>query len=421
MNAESPPVEPDITGCGPLFVETGNQRPLRVQVFDRVRALGLMPRVDLARDLGVSPASVTAIVSDLIAAGFLQEVATPRVPGDTARGRPPVALGIRPDMRIVAGIKMSDHTHTAVLTDFAGGQIADASLPRTSTSLATQDLLDDAVAVLDAVLSNAGLPRNALAAVGLGLPGLVDHKSGQAVWSPLLSDRAVPLKDALQDRLGLPVHVDNDANLVTLAEMWFGSGRGLADFAVLTIEHGIGMGLVLDHKLYRGAQGLGTEIGHTKVQLDGALCRCGQRGCLEAYVSDYALVREARTALNLGNRSVQSPQILLETMYSHAKAGNLAARTIFARAGRYLALGIANVVNLFDPSLILLSGERMRYDYLYAEEVLAELPGLILQTGRPPPRVEIHAWGGLIWARGAAAMALDAATQDALNSDVISA
>jgi len=178
---------------------------------------------------------------------------------------------------------------------------------------------------------------------------------------------------------------------------------------------------VLNHRLYRGAHGLGMEIGHTKVQLDGALCRCGQRGCLEAYVADYALIREARTALNLGNRGVKSPQILLESLYDHAKAGNDAARAIFKRAGRFLALGLANVINLFDPSLILLSGARMRYDYLYAEEVLSEMRALTLQTGRPAPRVEIHAWDDLIWSRGAAALALEAATQAALDPEVAAA
>jgi predicted NBD/HSP70 family sugar kinase len=135
-------------------------------------------------------------------------------------------------------------------------------------------------------------------------------------------------------------------------------------------------------------------------------------------VSDYALVREASTALNWGNRSMTSPHVLLESLYDHAKAGNDAARAIFHRAGRYLALGLANVVNIFDPSLILLSGERMRYDYLYAEEVLTEMSNLTLQTGRLPPRVEIHAWGDLVWAQGAGALALEHATRALMLAEV---
>jgi predicted NBD/HSP70 family sugar kinase len=195
-----------------------------------------------------------------------------------------------------------------------------------------------------------------------------------------------------------------------------GGARGLSDFAVVTIEHGLGMGLVINHRIYRGAQGLGMELGHTKVQLDGALCRCGQRGCLEAYVADYALVREATVALNLTHRDRQPVNVLLESLYDHAKAGNQAARSIFRRAGRYLAVGLANVVNLFDPALIILSGERMRYDYLYAAETLAEMEALIIQTGRPPPKVEIHAWGDLLWAHGAAALALSAVSEARLGA-----
>ena len=198
---------------------------------------------------------------------------------------------------------------------------------------------------------------------------------------------------------------------MTLAELWFGAGRNLSDFAVITIEHGLGMGLVLNHRLYRGARGLGLELGHTKVQLDGALCRCGQRGCLEAYVADYALVREATTALNWSSRETQSVNILLESLFDHAKAGNVAARSIFHRAGRYLTLGIANVINLFDPELIILSGERMRYDYLYAGETLSEIASMSLSINRPAPKIEIHAWGDLLWAHGSAALALSHVTE----------
>ncbi|MEM7644482.1 MAG: ROK family protein, partial [Pseudomonadota bacterium] len=136
-------------------------------------------------------------------------------------------------------------------------------------------------------------------------------------------------------------------------------------------------------------------------QLDGALCRCGQRGCLEAYVADFALVREAAVALD---GEVPPRGEVLEALYAQAKDGNAAARAIFERAGRYLALGLANVANLFDPNRIILSGSRMRYDFLYAEEMLAEaVPAMTLNA---PPPIEVNAWDDLVWARGAAALAL---------------
>ena len=393
-------------GCGPLIAPwSDGQRPMRQQVFDRVRAAGLISRAQVAKDLGVSPASVTTITSELLDDALIEEVALAR-DGEIGRGRPAVALGVRGRAHLVAGLKLSDRDHTAVISDFAGNMLADVSVAREPLPTSLPAMLDAVEGLLDRVCRKAGINRHDLSGVGIGVPGFVDHAEGMVYWSSTLSERAVPLVSAAQARLRLPVAIDNDANLVALAELWFGVGRSLPDFAVVTIEHGVGMGFVMNHRVYRGAQRLGLELGHTKVQLDGALCRCGQRGCLEAYVADYALAREAVTALSLDSRQMPSVPALLETLFQRAKAGDGTARSIFRRAGRYLALGLANVVNLFDPALIILSGERMQYDYLYADETLAEMADLVITTGRPGPQIEIHAWGDMLWAQGAAALAL---------------
>ena len=398
------------SGCGPLIAPlTDSLRPMRQQVFDRVRALGLISRAQVAKDLGVSPASVTAISSELLDEGLIEEVTLPRE-SDLGRGRPAVAMGVRGRAHRVAGMKLSDREHTAVIVDFAGRLLADDVIPRKPGSMTVAEILDAVETLLTRVCAKAGLARSDLSGIGIGVPGFVDSVEGMVLWSSVLLDRAVPLAAVAQTRLGLPVFIDNDANLVALAELWFGAGRALSDFAVVTIEHGVGMGFVMNHRIYRGAGRLGLELGHTKVQLDGALCRCGQRGCLEAYVADYALAREATTALNWGHKEGQSIGVLLESLYEHAKAGNATARSIFRRAGRYLAVGLSNVINLFDPALIILSGDRMRYDYLYATETLAEMQNLAINTGRPRPPIEIHAWGDLLWAHGAAALALSSVT-----------
>lgn len=402
-------------GCGPLIApSTELLRPLRQQVFERVRASGLVPRVQLAKDLGISPASITTITSELIDIGLIEEVAAPRA-GDGGRGRPAVALGVRGDAHRVVGMKLSDREHTAVVVDFAGNMLANAAVARDPGSSSVDQLLDAVEVLLDQVCAKAGVALGDLSGIGVGVPGFIDNATGMVHWSSTLAARSVPLAQAIEGRLGLPTSIDNDANLVALAELWFGAGRSLPDFAVVTIEHGVGMGFVMNHRLYRGAQRLGLELGHTKVQLDGALCRCGQRGCLEAYVADYALAREAVTALNLNHRNIPSVPVLLESLFAQARDGNGTARSIFRRAGRYLALGLANVVNIFDPALIILSGERMKYDYLYAAETLAEMQDLVINTGRPRPPIEIHAWGDLLWAHGAAALALATVTERSLG------
>ncbi len=401
-------------GCGPLLTTQGKDtKPLRQQVFEQVRAAGRAARADVTRALNISPGSVTALTSDLIAGGWLREVES--APRESGRGRPPVALEVVPECHRVIGIKLSDEYHTAVLTDFAGRTLADATLPTPPVRKSIDQLVEETAALIDQLLGSAGLTLHQISTIGVGLSGLVDNTTGHVPWSPLLLDTNLDLKSALETRFGLPVHLDNDANMLTLAELWFGAGRSMSDFAVVTIEHGVGMGLVLNNRLYRGTRRMGLELGHTKVQLDGALCRCGQRGCLEAYVADYALAREASTALGRNTRNLQSPHAMLETLYGQAIAGNQAARTIFRRAGRYLAVGLSNVIQLFDPELIILSGERMRYEYLYADEVLSETRSLTLYDGPPACRIEIHAWGDLVWARGATALALSALTDASIG------
>lgn len=395
-------------GFGPIRPGIGaNAPPLRRQIYDAVRAQGALSRLDVARRLEVSPATVTGAVSELLAMGLLREVeGAPRSGG---RGRPPVALAVEPGAGHVAGIKLSNPDSTAVLTDFAGTPLASVTLPAPKAIRTVAELLDETARLFDALMARAGRSRGDILGVGLGIPGTVDYSAGEVLWSPILTTHSTALKALATERLGLPVEVDNDANLVTLAELWFGAGRRMGDFAVVTIEHGVGMGLVIDHQLFRGANRVGLELGHTTVQLDGALCRCGQRGCLEAYVSDYALVREAAVVLGQTAPDIPSHLKFLEALHDRAKGGDRAAQAVFLRAGRYLALGLANVISLYDPSAIILSGARLQFDFLYADDVLAEIGRQNIYAGRVPP-IEVNAWGDLVWARGAATLALDVAT-----------
>ncbi len=403
-----------LPGCGPLqLAQADRSGGLRQQVFVHVRAMGQASRADIARGLGISAGSVTALTADLIQTGFLQEIEDQ--PRDAGRGRPPVALRVVPGARAVIGIKIADTRHSAVLLDFSGTLLADVSMPTQQARKPAASLVAELATLVDRLLAAAGRDMCDVVGVGLGISGIVAHETGQVPWSPLIAGRDTALAELAAARLGVPVRIDNDANVLTLAELWFGTGRDRPDFAVVTVEHGVGMGLVLNNRLFRGSRGLGLELGHTKVALDGALCRCGQRGCLEAYLADYALAREAATALDCTVPATENAA-LIDALYAEAKAGNTAAATIFRRAGRYLALGLANVVQLFDPALIILAGERMRYDYLYSDTMLREMHALTLTEGRTSCEIATHVWGDLVWAQGAAALALADATDAALGA-----
>jgi len=410
--SETGPV--DRAGCGPRLRKAAENRPLRLQVFEAVRSAGCLPRAEIARALGISAASVTAVTAELILDGFLEEVpATP--PRDAARGRPPVGLAVTGGAGFVIGLKLSDEAHTAILADFAGTILAEIAHPASSLRKPSGRILAELEHLVAALLAQAGLTLDQVAGVGIGITGMVDHQAGAVLWSPILDGRGLNLRDAAQDRLGRPVFVDNDANLLTLSELWFGAGRELDDFAVVTIENGVGMGVVIDSALYRGARGTGLELGHTKVQLDGALCRCGRRGCLEAYLADYALAREAATALGHSIRAEHSPDTLLDALGAAARAGDDAAQSIFWRAGRYLAIGLSNVIQIFDPELIIVSSDRLTRDHADPGTILRDVEALSPAGRRPGARVEIRPRGDFAWARGGAALALSTVTGQALE------
>ena len=390
----------------------GDQRGTgRRHVFNAIRRAGPIARVDLARRTGISPATVSAITGELLAAGLIEET-PPHAGPDIRRGRPPVGLKVRGPARIVAGIKLSHASIAVVLVDFDGRQIGEAHLALDHSRNAADRLVSLLSDALGRATAHAGLARGDLAGVGLGVAGTVDAARGMVHWSPNIAERNVDLRARLGAALDLPVFVDNDTNSVAMAELFFGHGRGIANFVVLTIESGVGMGIVIDHELYRGARGCGGEFGHTKVQLDGALCRCGQRGCLEAYVADYALLREAATVMDLPEGGTQTR---LQALIGRAEAGEPPARRILARAGRMFALGIANIVNIFDPELIILSGERMQFDTLFADGVLDSHREAIVQVDAAPPEIVVHKWGDLMWAKGAAAYAVEGVADIALK------
>ncbi|MEY8829459.1 ROK family protein [Sedimentitalea sp. XS_ASV28] len=384
----------------------------RRRLLHQIRRAGRVPRIELAHKTGMSRATVTTITAELLQAGLIEEIARPDTTPDTRRGRPRVDLKIRGGAHTIVGAKISCRQLSLVLLDFEGEELAELErqLPAETFSPGQlADLFADAVAEL---ARGAGLTANEISGAGLGIAGVVQAAEGIVYWSPSLSERNVALGEILTRRLGRPVFIDNDANLVALAERSFGLGQSHSDFIVVTIESGVGMGIVLGGELYRGTRGCGAEFGHTKVHLDGALCRCGQRGCLEAYVADYALLREAQSLP--GDDPTAPPAMRIEALLDAARKGNATARSILDRAGRMFALGLANLVNIFDPELIILAGEQMQFDHLFADEVIAAMRTSIVQIDKPPPDVVIHKWGNLMWAKGAAAYALDNVTELAL-------
>ncbi len=390
----------------------GQQRTYgRRTLLAAIREQSPIARIDLAEQTGISRATVTTVTAELMRAGLIVEVAAES--DNMGRGRPRVDLKIDGSCHLIAGIKVATRSLSLVLIDFEGKQQTEVDFPTSAEVFEPTDLAQTLRDGLDTLMAQVGKTISDLSGVGIGLAGIVDVENGFVHWSPSLSTRNVSLQSTIEDTLGVPVFLDNDANLVAMAEKRFGVGRTAKDFIVVTIENGVGMGIVINNEIYRGTRGCGAEFGHTKVHLDGALCRCGQRGCLEAYVADYALLREAQ--LLAGSGVVGTPDQQIEALLQKAQKGDPIASNIVNRAGRMFAMGLANIVNIFDPQLIILAGERMQFDHLYAEEVLENIKTSIVQVDQPPPDVVIHSWDDLMWAKGAAAYALSGVEEAAVS------
>ncbi len=372
----------------------------RQQVLETIRLHGEIARIDIARETGVSPATVTAISSELLEAGLIREV-QPENKAGGKRGRPRVSLALNGAAHKLAGIKVGHDEITVLIIDFEGKELVEHDMPLPTPRMEADELCRAIMTALEQTCAKGGFSVGEVSGLCVGLAGLVDAPRNFVYWSSSLTSRNVDLGAHLGQHLDCAIFVENDANLVAKAEHLFGKGRDFSDFIVITIEHGVGMGIVLDDQIYRGTRGCGAEFGHTKVQLSGALCQCGQRGCLEAYVGDYAILREASLL------SDQTPHQTVDSLHQAARQGDELASSIFDRAGRMFAMGLANVINIFDPELIIVSGTHKSMDYLITDKVIEEMRQSVVQVDAPLPEVIENSWGNLMWAKGAAAYAVE--------------
>jgi glucokinase len=198
-----------------------------------------------------------------------------------------------------------------------------------------------------------------VAAVGVGAPGVIQADKGIVVKSPNFPDwNNLPLKDELEKTLGIPVFLENDANAAALGEQWRGAGRGIRSMILLTLGTGVGGGIILDNKIWHGADGMAGEIGHMTLIPDGRPCTCGNIGCLEMYSSARGIVQSFREALGktTGGIPDQLRQISSEQVYEAAGAGNEIALQVMKDMGRMLGIGIASLINIFNPERIVVGG-----------------------------------------------------------------
>lgn len=381
---------------------TGHKRLLRdlnqSLVFNLIMEHGSISRTDLARRSGLPAATITRIVGEFLAAGLILEEPTEESSG----GRPPVLLHINPTASYVVGIKLREDSMTIAICDLNCTIVYSVDEPIDDEAIPYRVVEAMAEAVKRSVEA-AQISLGKVLGVGVGLSGLIDSAHGICRYSAILNWHNIELGPALEFKLRLPVRIDNDVNTLAVAERYFGAGRNAANFLLLTLGRGIGLGIVIGGEIYRGASGGAGEFGHMTIDTsaDAPVCNCGKRGCLEAIASDYGILRAA-TGTDPGHHVEDAIGRLIE----QAQQGDEAIRAIFTRAGNALGIGLANLTNLFDPERVLIGGKGLRAGELLLGPMRATLP--LHRFGAAYESIEVvpQTVDDVGWARGAASLLL---------------
>jgi glucokinase-like ROK family protein len=350
--------------------DSGSLRSLRElnrgRVIDALRGRGTASRAEIARATGLSRSTVSSIVADLIDDGLLSEQteATGVAHGEGG-GRPPVLLSLNPSAGMAVGVDFG-HTHLRVAVSDLSHEVLEESWRELDVDHSAEEGLDAASELVDQVLKDADVDRDRVLGLGMGLPGPINRATGAVGSSSILPGWVgVNAAAEMERRLGLPVHVENDANLGALAEFVWGSGKGHFNVVYIKLSSGVGAGLLLGGRLHQGAGGTAGEIGHTPSQHGTAICRCGSRGCLETVASARAIAEQ----LGVSRGEPVSTKELLELTVN----GDPAARTLIGEAGREIGVALAGLCNLLNPDCVIVGGDLSAAGELITEPVLESI------------------------------------------------
>jgi predicted NBD/HSP70 family sugar kinase len=321
----------------------------RTRVVETLRELGVASRAELARRTGLSRSTVSNIVFALRRDGLVVDhQGDPSSPPSAQGGRPPMLISLARSAGVAVGVDFGKRHLAVAVADLAHTILAETwrEMPE---DYAAAEAFDVAAPMVRNVLERAGIGRECVLGCGMGVPGPVHGLTGELGSSAILPGWAgVRVVDEMSARLALPVQVENDANLGALAEVAWGAGKGCANLAYLKLATGVGAGLIIDGRLFRGTGGTAGEIGHTTLDETGDICRCGNRGCLETLVGAPAIVELLRPSLGT--------QLSVDAVLERAAAGPPPGPRALADAGRHAGAAVADLCNLFNPERIVVGG-----------------------------------------------------------------
>ncbi len=378
----------------------------RFKILGLIRTKELISRKDLAFETGLSQASVTGITADLVKEGLIEE----KESGAYKGGRRPTLLAIRPDGVHVLGINMSVTQIRLVIVNFQVEVRATHIVDLAKSYYSPEEIIELITRAIQACMWEANLSREQISGVGVGIPAPVDAATGIIYFLPNYGWEDIPFREMLQKKINHPVFIDNSSNNLAIGEYWNGSGKGVDNFLVITLENGVGAGMVINGQLVRGHLGIAGEFGHICAELDGPPCRCGRNGCVEVFLGNIYILRQARELVKLGNWSAPLPEssnIDFSEMLEELKRGNEELEAMYSKAGRVLGVGIYNMIAMLDPDLVIITGKGVAAGDKLFDPMFEQVERLKTgKFGSTDTEIIIQSWSDGDWARGAGTLVL---------------
>ncbi|MGD9914509.1 MAG: ROK family protein [Rhizobiaceae bacterium] len=332
------------------------RRRNRGLALDAVRRSGQPSRTEIAGLTGLSHSTISAIASDLLGEGILLE-ARGSEGASSRRGRPQVAMALNPDAAAVATIVLSLNALSGELVDYSGAVIAREQRKPATQSMSRDAIVAETVAMARRLTGHRKLAGRRVLRIGMAIQGVTDAEARRMLWSPIMPANDVPFADILEQATGLPATVENDCNMIAMALKWRHPERYRDDLIAVLLSHGIGMGLVLRGEVFTGTRSSGVEFGHMIHRPDGALCRCGRRGCIEAYAGSYAIWRNARQANENEPPLADIADAEMFALAAAARAAEGPEREAFRKAGEAIGFGLGSLFALIDPAPVAFVGQ----------------------------------------------------------------
>ena len=322
-------------------------------ILTKILEDGPISRAQIAKETKLTPPTVGSLVKELIE----QKMVIESSQGESKGGRKPTMLVINEKGHYMIGIDAGSRNIEGILTDLSGKIITHVK-NKLTLPITEDQFLSFLIDTINTILANSAEYKDDIVGIGIAMHGVVDAESGKSLFAPNLNLRQMPIAETLSEHFPYLIKVENDARALALAEKWFGQGKSSERLVVVNIGTGVGSGVTIGGELYHGESHIAGEIGHMTIDLDGEQCTCGNKGCLQTFISGPAIAKRAINQINLGKQTslAEVDEVTALKVFEAAEAGDLVAKEILHQTGTYIGVGLINLIHTLNPSQIVLTG-----------------------------------------------------------------